>query len=304
MYRCASIAELFFNHTHTHTHTFLQNAGVQCTCTGFQVSSLVKLLQSFRTYNLTTAISVLPNITCSTCNHTIQTHQPTINPPNTSINNDITDISSDIHRQFSGINNSHLTLKSSNKIAFTPFKGCVQVLPPTGGQSLTLVALYTSTEDQLHIIVNSVKLGEDNSVCVAPEDKVVKNEDEKKVSSDCTLQVNGSAEEGIAGSNTVEIMKAPASKRKRRRRVVVQPTRKSARLRCKGTKGDEVVAKRKQKEEAEYHKKEVERVKEEQKTVCGCVVKFVSSLEDRDIYTNYPLPQVHAIMSPTSILTA
>ena len=110
------------------------------------------------------AISALPKITCSTCQHTLQSHQPmeTSSTPTDSRNSledgtrmpwgDVSTI----------IQHPQLTLKASTKLAFTPFNGCIQILPPenkTG--NVVLVSLHSVAESDLHIVVCSVQLALD-----------------------------------------------------------------------------------------------------------------------------------------------
>ena len=275
-----------------------QGATVQCTCTGFEVPSLVKLLQSFRTYSLSTAVSLLPEVACSSCSHTLQTHQPTTTtttPPPTAArahvdDNDDTGVTG-IRRELSGIHSPQLTLKASKKLALAPFRGCVQVL--LTGQRVTLVGLHSPCEGQLHIIVNSLQLTKNKDVTSEEQDK----ECEMDTSNDCTTQsveVLPDTTEEVAAC-VEDISKSSRKQPRRRRRTRCanrKPSRQSSRLREKRGE-DEAIARMKREAERECREREVERVREEQRVLCRCVVEFVSSLEQPDSYTHRPLPEVY-----------
>ena len=137
---------------------------MQCTCTGFHVPSLVKLWQSFRTYSMSGAISALPKITCSTCQHTLQSHQPmeTSSTPTDSRNSLEGGTQMPWGDASTIIQHPQLTLKASTKLALPPFNSCIQILPPenkTG--NVVLVSLYSAAEGDLHIVVCSVQLALD-----------------------------------------------------------------------------------------------------------------------------------------------
>ena len=85
--------------------------------------------------------------------------------------------------------------------------------------------------------------------------------------------------------------------RKRRRGGNHPATRKSARLQKKARREDGEEDGRRRREEGEEdgrrrREEEMERVRGEQRALCGRVVQFVSSVEDKTSFTHHPLPQV------------
>ena len=84
--------------------------------------------------------------------------------------------------------------------------------------------------------------------------------------------------------------------RKRRRGGNHPATRKSARLQKKARRedGEEEEGRRRREEERRRRREEeMERVRGEQRALCGRVVQFVSSVEDKTSFTHHPLPQVY-----------
>ena len=85
--------------------------------------------------------------------------------------------------------------------------------------------------------------------------------------------------------------------RKRRRGGNHPATRKSARLQKKARREDGEEDGRRRREDGEEdgrrrREEEMERVRGEQRALCGHVVQFVSSVEDKTSFTHHPLPQV------------
>ena len=90
----------------------------------------------------------------------------------------------------------------------------------------------------------------------------------------------------------------PAKKKSRRRkritRVNVVP-RKSARLqkqsgKKKALENEQAVARLE--EERKRREREIEQARVEQQMLCRCIVEYVSSMEKKDSFTHYPLPEV------------
>ena len=291
----------------------MQGAAVQCTCAGFTVPSLVKLWQSFRTYSMSAAVSALPKITCSNCQHALQTHQLIVKP-HTKSGITAEGGSGICRHDLSGFQQPQLTLKASAKLAFTPFKDCVQLLP-AGDKSgrMTLVGLHSPSEGELHIIMSSVQLttgGKDT--CTAVEEPIIDNfgcvndrlnaSSHAKMLDNSTSCVNGCdvTEGREAELSTEDQLGAAGNKKSRKRKrttgVNLVPTRKSARLlKQAGTKRDNHVTVRLLEEkERERRERELEQARAEQQALCGCIVEFVSSLEERESFTHYPLPEVRS----------
>ena len=285
------------------THT--QGGGVQCTCTGFQVPSLVKLWQSFRTYSMSAAIAELPKITCSTCQHTLLCPQPMETPlqhtdrknqPETCISTPFGLSRSNWHPQ--------LTLKASTKLAFTPLNGCVQVLPPEDKRGrVMLVCLHSTAVGELRIVVCSELLARDKSDQVHledgnPENQTSASTDSKPPETDLEKQPNTT--EGDIDSSIAEPL--PAKRPRRRKRVNIVP-RKSARLQKKQTNCSNIDNKQALasflEEERERQMRAMEEAREQQ-ALCSCIVDYVSSVERKECYIPYSLPQVYV---PTCHLT-
>ena len=278
-----------------------QGSAVQCTCTGFHVPSLVKLWQSFRTYGMSGAISTLPKITCSTCQHTLQSHQPmeTSSTPTDGRNSLEGGTRMPWGEASTIIQHPQLTLKASTKLAFTPFNGCIQILPPenkTG--NVVLVSLHSVAEGDLHIVVCSVQLALEQIHTLLEEtagDQTSASKDSKELES-CLEKQSDMTEENSEG-NVEEPLPAKKKSRRRKRitRVNVVP-RKSARLqkqseKRKALENKQAVA-RLLEEERKRQEREIEQARVEQQMLCRCIVEYVSLMEKKDSFTHYPLPEV------------
>ena len=286
---------------------YSQGSAVQCTCMGFQVPSLVKLWQSFRTYSMSAAVSALPKITCSICHHTLQTHQPM--EMSLSPNKIGTEGGSDIltGKSFESVQNPQLTLKASVKLAFTPFNGCVQVLPAeskSGG--VTLVCLTSATEGELRVVICTVQLASnihkqthtllEESTGKNIVSQVVVSNDSKESSSSSDLKELQTHTN--TGSSDGDLPAKKVSRKRKRNTQVNILLRRSARVRKQSKKNKVDVEQDKRtarllEEEKERQRREMERVRMEQQALCGCLVDFVSSVEKRDSFTSYSLPEVH-----------
>ena len=93
--------------------------------------------------------------------------------------------------------------------------------------------------------------------------------------------------------------------RKRRRGGNHPATRKSARLQKKARRredGEEEEGRRRMEEDGRRRREEErERVRGEQRALCGHVVQFVSSVEDKTSFTHHPLPQVYIMYSTCEV---
>lgn len=263
---------------------------MRCTCTGFKVPSLVKLWQSFRTYSLSAAITALPQIPCSTCQHYLQSHQLEI-PSHPQTESSSLEIGSvDIGTESLDYQYPQLTLKGSAKLAFTPVNGCIQLLPAVSGSgNLTLVSLH-GTGSGLSAAVcsgslapaqsgNEEQMDAQQTVAEAPE----------SVQNDPSSLDNPAEASDIADDTKLAQKSAPRRGRKRKRLNPPLPAcRKSARLQEK-RKGEALAETLKQAKE--QRARENEQARRERERLCGHMINFVSSLEKRDSYTTYPLPE-------------
>ena len=202
-----------------------------------------------------------------------------------------------------------MTLKASTKLALAPFRSCVQVLPADekeeNGGALTIVSLHSPSEGEIHVLVSNVEL-----VLGDGQKQPQEEEGVLRQTSTNSTHLNGSTGKCIDvtetdTSNCLEksskfVEGAKGRRRKRRVNNSIPPTRKSARLqgragreREREEKEERVAAEAKGREEEMERWRE--RVRGEQRVVCGRVVEWVSSLEDRTSFTRYPLPQVRSI---------
>lgn len=270
-----------------------QGSGVQCTCTGFQVPSLVRLWQSFRTYSISATISELPKITCSTCQHTLQCHQlmETTLQHTDSKNNPETCISTPCGLS-GGSWHPQLTLKASTKLAFTPLNGCVEVLPPKGKSGrVMLVCLHSTAVGDLQIGVCSEQLAQDKSEQVDLEDGNTQSQTSDSKPPETDLEKQPDTTEGGTESSVAE---PPPAKRPRRRKRVNEVPRKSARLqkRQENCRNKQALASLLE-EERGRQMRAMEQARVEQEALCRCIVDYVSSVERRECYVHYSLPEVH-----------
>ena len=173
------------------------------------------------------------------------------------------------------------------------------------GGALTIVSLHSPSEGEIHVLVSNVEL-----VLGDGQKQPQEEEGVLRQTSTNSTHLNGSTGKCIDVTETDTsncLEKSSKSEeggkgRRRRRRVSnsIPPTRKSARLqgragreRERGEKEEQVAAEAKRREEEMERWRE--RVRGEQRVVCGRVVEWVSSLEDRTTFTRYPLPQVRPI---------
>ena len=382
MQMCRTSLQLHDTHFSIHTiSTFTdlftphspQAGGVQCTCTGFHVPNLVKLWQSFRTYSLSTSVTILPQITCSTCGHTLQDHQPhppQATPPTTGVvpergERDREGEREKLLEEMSGVCNPQLMLKASTRLPLAPFKNRVQVLSDVeggGGGRVSVVGLHSPTEGVVYVVVNSIELAAEGTQLTSHEEgEEIGIDLAQRATTSCVTQVNGGSGgeqlktlEAGSSKERFESKKAVLHKQPSEAKKVVQPseskgmvepseskkvvqpseskgmvepsdkksvepseskktvhlkqpseskktvrgrkrrrggnhpaTRKSARLQKKARRedGEEEEGRRRREEE-------MERVRGEQRALCGHVVQFVSSVEDKTSFTHHPLPQV------------
>ena len=100
-----------------------------------------------------------------------------------------------------------------------------------------------------------------------------------------------------AHSNEDLPAKKVSRKRKRNSQANILP-RRSTRVRKQSEKNKVNVEQDKRavrllEEEREHQRRELERARMEQQALCGCLVDFVSSVEKRDSFTSYSLPEVY-----------
>ena len=208
--------------------------------------------------------------------------------------------------------NPQLTLKASAKLALTPFRGCVQILPAgkkeENGGKLTCVSLHSPHEGEIHVLVSDVEL------VFGEGEKQLQEEEEEEILSQTktnSTHLNSSSVKGVDSTATdtsnqfeeASVSEKGCKGRKRRRRASVPATRKSVRLQGRAGRERErereerekmaTEAKRWEEERQRWRERETERVRGEQRVVCGHVVEFVSSLKDRTSFTHHPLPQVY-----------
>lgn len=247
---------------------------------------------------MSAAIAELPKITCSTCQHTLQCHQlmetalqhtDSKNQPETCIGTPFGLSRSNWHPQ--------LTLKASTKLAFTPLNGCVQVLPPEDKSGrVMLVCLHSTAVGELRIVVCSELLAQDKSEQVHledgnPESHTSASIDSKPPETDLEKQPNTT--EGDTEPSVAEPL--PAKRPRRRNRNIVP--RKSARLQkrpknCSNIDNKQALASLLE-EERERQMRAMEEARVEQQALCRCIVDYVSSVERKECYIHYSLPQVH-----------
>ena len=266
---------------------------MRCTCTGFKVPSLVKLWQSFRTHSTSGAIAALPKVTCSTCQHFLQSHQlETPNHPQTQ-SSSLEIGSIDAGTDSLDYQHPQLTLKASAKLGLTPVNSCVQLLPAVGGSgNLTLVSLH-ATESGLSVAVCSGSLApsaQNGSKEMQMDAQQAIADAPESMQNDPSLpESSAEASDVVDGTKLVQ-KSAPKRGRKRKRlNPPLQARRKSARLQEQQKKGEALAESMKQ--AREQWARESELARRERERLCGCMVNVVSSLEKRESYTTYPLPE-------------
>ena len=250
---------------------------------------------------MSAAITELPKITCSTCQHTLLCHQlmETALQHTDSKNQPETCISTPFGLSRSTCNlHPQLTLKASTKLAFTPLNGCVQVLPPEdkSGQVM-LVCLHSTAVGELRIVVCSELLAQDKSEQVHledgnPENQISASINSKPPETDLEKQLNTS--EGDTEPSVAEPL--PAKRPRRRKRDNIVP-RKSSRLQkrqqnCSNIDNKQALT-RLLEEERECQMRAMEEARVEQQVLCRCIVDYVSSVERKESYVHYSLPQVY-----------
>jgi hypothetical protein len=253
---------------------------------------------------MSAAVSALPKITCSNCHHTLQTHQPTessLSPNKLSSEGETGIVMRDA---FQSVQYPQLTLKASAKLAIAPFNGCVQILPAKNkSDRVTLVFLNSTSEGELRVVMCTTQLAliKDGQTHALLEEGT----GESIVSQECVsngseLPMESSSLKQLkTDSNAVpsdgDIPAKKSRKRKRTTRVDVLP-RRSARVRKQSEKNRgsvelERCAARLLEEERERQKREMEQARMEQLALCACFIDFVSSVEKKDSFTSYSLPE-------------
>ena len=266
---------------------------------------------------MSAAIAALPNITCSTCQHTLQSHQQIETLSTHMESNGLTEDITTASRGDSSLDlmRPHLTLKASTKLALTPHNFCVQILPPASKSGkLVLASLCSLTADsQLHVAICSLDLAPvepseqtSNLHGTGEDSETTKCEDLSGVSSGSNQPECSSVKlETEANTLTESSVEDSLPKRRRRRKRIILPgtqPRKSARLQ-KQSKSREALENRQAvakslKEERECREREVEQAGKERQRLCGCVVEYVSSVEKKESFTHYPLPEASCYIAP------
>ena len=271
------------------------------------------------------AVSALPKVTCSFCQHSLCCHQTA--PPDEATNNSC--------QQDSPAN---LVLSGSAKVDFVPLNGkCLHIIPPKDSVGdIVFVALKKTDGDELDIVVyirhcaseettNTAKNDDDENCNVDPEkntrdgDSVPATidlvEEREKSSSAClnlsveleTVVLMSAGEDSPKKQNLTNTgtTKKP---RKRRRHPSTCATRKSARLASKKHKveeascenaGSRVQSKLQLKEVLKSGKEEVALGAEDESTsskkamMRETMINFVDALKKVDNLNHYRLPKVH-----------
>ena len=170
---------------------------------------------------------------------------------------------------------------------------------------MVLVSLHSVAEGDLHIVVCSVQLSleKKEQIHTLLEEtagdhskyQTSASKDSKELES-CLEKQSDMTEENSEG-NVEEPLPAKKKSRRRKRitRVNVVP-RKSARLwkqneKRKALENEQAVA-RLLEEERKRQEREIEQARVEQQMLCRCIVEYVSSMEKKDSFTHYPLPEV------------
>ena len=313
---------------------YVQGSAVQCTCPGFKIQSLVKLWQSFRSYSLSAAISALPQISCSTCQHTLQSHQ------RGDTESDESNITAPLG-QSSVVSNTHpsfpfpscqppqLSLKVSGKLAYSPVGECVQLLPPVGSMGRVGLVSLCVMEGRLSVAVCLVSLsprgarsgggdqneegegetssekreetqnevGRESAPCEVADEVSSANLSAPPSLTDRPTVTSGSVQKGQGEGEGEDAPKAAAKRRRKRKRITPATIshRKSTRIQQQMKNESKNGLPNCLKLERERDTREREEARRERERVCGIMASFVSSLEKHGSYQTYPLPEVSTI---------
>ena len=271
------------------------------------------------------AMSALPKVTCSFCQHSLCCHHPA--PSDEATNNSCQQ----------GLPAS-LVLSGSAKVDFVPLNGkCLHVIPPKDSAGdVVFVALKKTEGEELDVVVhiqhcaseektNTAKRDDEGEHCnVDPEKNAISGArdsvpatidnlvEKQEKSSSLNLSVDSGGLETVvlisAGEDSPKKLANAKKPRKRRRNPSTCATRKSARLASKKQKveeascenaGPKVQSKLQLKEVLKSSREEIAVGAEDESTLSKkgmmreTMTNFVDALKKMDNFNHYRLPKVH-----------
>ena len=270
------------------------------------------------------AMSALPKVTCSFCQHSLCCHQAA--PSDEATNNSCQQ----------GLPAS-LVLSGSAKVDFVPLNGkCLHIIPPKDSAGdVVFVALKKTEGEELDVVVhiqhcaseektNTAKRDDEGEHCnVDPEKNAISGDrdsvpatvdslvEEQEKSSSLNLSVASGGLETVvlsAGEDSPKKLANTKKPRKRRRNSLTCATRKSARLASKKQKveeascenaGPKVQSRLQLKEVRKSSGEEVAVGAEDESTLSKkgmmreTMTNFVDALKKMDNFNHYRLPKVH-----------
>ena len=273
------------------------------------------------------AMSALPKVTCSFCQHSLCCHQAA--PSDEATNNSCQQ----------GLPAS-LVLSGSAKVDFVPLNGkCLHIIPPKDSAGdVVFVALKKTEGEELDVVVhiqhcaseektNTAKRDDEGEHCnVDPEKNAISGDrdsvpatvdnlvEEQEKSSSLNLSVASGGLETVvllsAGEDSPKKLANTKKPRKRRRNSLTCATRKSARLASKKQKveeascknaGPKVQSRLQLKEVLKSSGEEVAVGAEDESTLSKkrmmreTMTNFVDALKKMDNFNHYRLPKVHSM---------
>ena len=273
------------------------------------------------------AMSALPKVTCSFCQHSLCCHQAA--PSDEATNNSCQQ----------GLPAS-LVLSGSAKVDFVPLNGkCLHIIPPKDSAGdVVFVALKKTEGEELDVVVhiqhcaseektNTAKRDDEGEHCnVDPEKNAISGDrdsvpatvdslvEEQEKSSSLNLSVASGGLETVvllsAGEDSPKKLANTKKPRKRRRNSLTCATRKSARLASKKQKveeascenaGPKVQSRLQLKEVRKSSGEEVALGAEDESTLSKkgmmreTMTNFVDALKKMDNFNHYRLPKVHSM---------
>ena len=273
------------------------------------------------------AMSALPKVTCSFCQHSLCCHQAT--PSDEATNNSCQQ----------GLPAS-LVLSGSAKVDFVPLNGkCLHIIPPKDSAGdVVFVALKKTEGEELDVVVhiqhcaseektNTAKRDDEGEHCnVDPKKNAISGDgdrvpatidnlvEEQEKSSSLNHSVDSGGLETVvlvsAGEDSPKKLANAKKPRKRRRNLSTCATRKSARLASKKQKVEEASCKNAgPKVQSRLQLKEVRKSSGEEVAVGAedestlskkgmmreTMTNFVDALKKMDNFNHYRLPKVHSM---------
>jgi len=273
------------------------------------------------------AMSALPKVTCSFCQHSLCCHQAA--PSDEATNN-----------SFQQGLPASLVLSGSAKVDFVPLNGkCLHIIPPKDSAGdVVFVALKKTEGEELDVVVhiqhcaseektNTAKRDDEGEHCnVDPEKNAISGDrdsvpatvdslvEEQEKSSSLNLSVASGGLETVvllsAGEDSPKKLANTKKPRKRRRNSLTCATRKSARLASKKQKveeascknaGPKVQSRLQLKEVLKSSGEEVAVGAEDESTLSKkgmmreTMTNFVDALKKMDNFNHYRLPKVHSM---------